>query len=394
VFARAFPGRDVLDTDTFVGLGGDSLCFAEVSIALGDVLGQLPDHWQNLTIADLEGARSRRSWLQPVDTALLLRFVCIVEIVTGHFTWWPVAGGTFALVAVAGYNFSRFQLPNVLATGSVRSILYTAARIAIPTVVVIAAIQCRHLDLDLAQVALVSNWHDAAAQELDFWFVEMITQLLLILAALLCLPAVRRYAAHGTTRFTVLLLVTGAALALLTPLAWSSAHLYDRVPHMLFWLFMLGWFIQQATTPARKTAAAALLLVLPLLVWGREIPLWIGHGREWVWGAALLLLFTTKIRVPYPINRLACWIGGASMFIYITHWSVRQVWHRITPIENEFIDVAVAIAAGVVAWWVWEQGARALIKAVRAWRGAPAEQAQGQMSGLEETGTFHVRGPR
>jgi hypothetical protein len=382
LFERVFPGRTVADGDTFVALGGDSLSFVEVSIALEEILGDLPRDWQNRTISELERARAPRALLHDVDTTLLLRFVCIVSIVTGHFTELPIGGATFMLLTVAGYNFSRFQLPSVLGASSVAPILWSAARIAIPLLLVIAAIEVKHGDFDLASLALLNNWHDARDADIDFWFVELLTQVLLFMAVLLAIPALRDSIRRNTFLFALVLLVAALGAAVLGPLAWSTTHLYDRVPHMLLWLFALGMLVENARTAAMKAAVAALIVATPLIVWNRgELPFWIAHGREWVWVGGVLLLYVERIPVPYPVNKLAYWVGGASMFIYILHWSVRSAWQGIAPVQSVFLEITVAILAGIAAWWIWDFGTRMLVRVYTNWREAGLSRASGSSRG-------------
>jgi hypothetical protein len=46
--------EDVADTDTFVGLAGDSLSYVQVYLALEEYLGEAPDGWENMTVQDLQ----------------------------------------------------------------------------------------------------------------------------------------------------------------------------------------------------------------------------------------------------------------------------------------------------------------------------------------------------
>ena len=49
-------GRPVGKQDTFAALGGDSLSYVAVSVAIEEVLGELPRDWHRRTIADLAGS--------------------------------------------------------------------------------------------------------------------------------------------------------------------------------------------------------------------------------------------------------------------------------------------------------------------------------------------------
>lgn len=52
VFASAFE-VDVGPEDSFVSLGGDSLSYVEVSVALEELIGELPPDWPDMTVAQL-----------------------------------------------------------------------------------------------------------------------------------------------------------------------------------------------------------------------------------------------------------------------------------------------------------------------------------------------------
>jgi len=361
LYEKVFPARRVAAGDTFVTLGGDSLSFVEVSIGLEELLGQLPENWQILTIAELESIRPRSTFLHLVDTSLLLRFVGILAVVTVHFTPLDVGGATFLLLVIVGFNFARFQLSNVLATGSVMPVLISALRLGLPLFLMVAMLEVRHQKLDVMDLALLGNWKDHAIQRMDFWFVALVVQVLVITAMIMAVPAVRAYARSNPLAFSYGLLIAVVATATFVPFLWSTEYLYNRVPHMLMWLFALGWIVHQATSVAQKLVAVAIAITLPLWMWGTEGLPWVGHGPVWVAAGCVALLFIREVPVPRVVSRLVYWVGGASMFIYIVHWSARSIWNRIVPGEHLVADVFVGIVAGVIAWWLWESGARFLL---------------------------------
>lgn len=385
VFAHCFPGRTIGPADSFVSLGGDSLTFVEASIALGGMLGDLPEGWQEMTIAELRALRPARSRLRWVDSTILLRCIGIVAIVTFHFTTLTQVGGaTFLLLVAAGYNFSRFQVENVLASDRVGSMLVSTWRIALPTWLVAAAIQLRHGAFDPMDLGLVSNFSPAAGQAIDFWFVEVLVQLLLILALAFALPWTRRAARARPFGCALAALAIGVAAAVAGPVLWDTRALYDRTPHMIFWMFALGWALHRAPGPGGRALCLALALVLPLLVWGVEDwPDWIGNGPWWIWSGCLLLAFLPKAPLPFPLDRLVYLVGGASLFIYISHFPAMLIWERVAPVQSSALEVVVALVVGVAFWIFWE-GALRRIAALRrriALRGAVPWSAGGGAPG-------------
>jgi hypothetical protein len=157
LFAELLERDDVTDDSTFVGLGGDSLSYVEVSIALEEILGSLPPDWHTLPIRDLVPARSpRRRVGRAVETSVALRAVAIVLIVGTHAGLFGILGSAHVLVAVAGFNFARFQLTAATRLDRFRRQMVSVARIVVPTVAWIAVASLLTDDYGVANVLLLN----------------------------------------------------------------------------------------------------------------------------------------------------------------------------------------------------------------------------------------------
>ena len=124
-------------TSTFVSLGGDSLSYVECSLRLERLLGHLPTDWHIRPVSELEAITVRRR-VQRLDTTVLLRAVGICAVVSTHMGFLFFPGGAHLLLAVAGFNFSRFQLPIAAAADRLRAGLRTVARAAIQVIAWVA----------------------------------------------------------------------------------------------------------------------------------------------------------------------------------------------------------------------------------------------------------------
>ncbi|MGF1732231.1 AMP-binding protein [Photobacterium kasasachensis] len=61
---------DIREGDSFLSLGGDSLCYVAVSVAIERYLGHLPDNWEAMTVSELEDFREiDQSPLQTIPIA-------------------------------------------------------------------------------------------------------------------------------------------------------------------------------------------------------------------------------------------------------------------------------------------------------------------------------------
>ena len=58
IFARVAPAAEVQGSASFQSLAGDSLSYVQVSLALEQYLGHLPDGWETLSVDELEASRT------------------------------------------------------------------------------------------------------------------------------------------------------------------------------------------------------------------------------------------------------------------------------------------------------------------------------------------------
>lgn len=362
VFEDVFAGKTISDDATFVTLGGDSLSYIELAMRLEELLGRLPAGWQNLSVRELSSYPVARNTWRDVDVSVVLRCVGILGVVLGHFEILDVGGATFMLLAVVGFNFARFLLPNVLRTGSTRPLLGFAGEIALPTLLVIALLQIRHHDLDMAAISLLDNWWTPGVRDrYGFWFLELLIQIALLLALVLAIRPVRDLASRRPFFFAIGGLGASIASALIVPLFWNTDHLFNRVPHMLLWVFMLGWAIHVARHPWQKILVASVAAVIPPLMWEPVVQhFWVQHGMVWIWGGLLALSLWSAVTLPKWVAMGVSHVGAASMFIYLSHFAIRNNVERLFGIHDRRILFVIAIAGGVAIWTMWTTIAREL----------------------------------
>ena len=353
VVAAVLGIESVAPTDSFVSLGGDSLSYVEASIALEERLGCLPDGWHLLPMSELDGTARRPGRAARVETSVVLRAISIVLIVGNHAGLFLLGGGAHVLFAAAGFNFARFQL----ASGTWwRSIL----RLATPAVVWIGAVAALTEDFDLAHATLTHGWLGGRGRW-AYWFVEVLVQVLVVLALVLAVPAVRRFERRNRFLFPGLLLVT-AFLVRFDAVDAGDHHRPFFRPHEIAWVFLLGWMAAQADTVRRRViVSAAAVAAVPGFFDDprREAVLLVG---------TLLLLWVPSIPVVRPLHKLVGVVAGASLYTYLTHV---QVHHTISD-RSPAAGVLLSLLVGVLVW----RAAEPLVRRVGAqtpspWRPAP-----------------------
>ena len=378
LYADLLDRPDATVDSTFVGLGGDSLSYVETSVRLEERLGHLPEGWHTMPAGELDRLAlsdrpRRRRGLRTIETGVALRAVASVLIVGTHIGLFSLAGSAHVLLAVAGFNFARFQLTPAPRRERLRHQVASLARVVVPSVVFIAAIVALTDKYGLANVFLLnavvgpptwtSSWH--------FWFVEVLVYLLVLMVALLAIPRLDRAERRHPYGFVLPLLALGLVFRFVDP----------AIPHSkpALWLFVVGW-------AAARAASARQRLLLSVVVVAC-VPGYFGNlTREALMiTGLLLLLWVGTIVVPVGVNRVAGVLASSSLYIYLVHW-------QVYPLFSDFplLALLAALAAGVLYWlvasrameWLSRQAPRLRTATVRVfpvrWRaGGTARQATG-----------------
>nr|WP_042180667.1 AMP-binding protein [Kibdelosporangium sp. MJ126-NF4]CEL14507.1 Long-chain-fatty-acid--CoA ligase [Kibdelosporangium sp. MJ126-NF4]CTQ88872.1 Long-chain-fatty-acid--CoA ligase (EC 6.2.1.3) [Kibdelosporangium sp. MJ126-NF4] len=338
-FTRVLGRRDVAASASFVSLGGDSLSYVRMSLELQRVIGRVPSNWYTMSVAQLERLRDGRPGASVVDSDIVLRAIAITLIVGTHTGLFTVLGGAHLLLVIAGWSFARFGLSH---DRPGRWILGSAARIAVPAMLWLAYRATVSDDVDAANVLLVNNY--VATGSWGYWFIDVLVQTLLLMAAVFAVPGVARF--ERRHRFGVPLSGLVAAVGVLVVV--ESAGVFPQwglSTHGVLWFFMLGWLAQRATTGTRKCVVLAAALLL--------IPDFLGHPlREAVViGGVLVLMVVPRVAVPKSLVWLVGALAGASLYIYLTHYAVYASLLVVLP---PLPVVVITLAVGVVAWRVAE----------------------------------------
>ena len=392
LYREILKADQVSDTDTFVSLGGDSLSFVQTSQRLERQLGALPADWHLLSVAELEaGARGRpRGLFRWMETSIVLRAVAIVLVCANHVGLSHVFGGAHILLAVAGFSFARFQLNAIASSGRVRPLFQSIARIAVPSMVVIAIAYVVTREYDVWNVLLIENvfgsngWDlgpDGWDPRLNYWFIEVLVVSLVLCAALLSIPALRGLERAQPFGFAIAFL--GVCLVLRFHIFAGEESMEPFRPHTTVWLFAIGWAATRATRVSHR------LLVTVAAVCGAMLPGFFDdqHGRKLViLGGLLLLIWVTRLPMLVALRRLTALLAGASLWIYLTQpltfhfmaWGHSLFEHPSSGASSGSSSGAdesgllhdlrlaaatvIAVAVGVVAWKAYERAVRHLAR--------------------------------
>lgn len=352
-FATVFPGEKLRPDATFAGLGGDSLTYVQMTVALQSHVGELPPDWPVTPIEQLCRLEPRRRYWPLLETGVVLRAVAIVLVVGTHIGLFDVVGGAHLLLGIAGWAFARFVLTDRATTTPSRAIVRSAARTAVPTALWISWRALVESDVHLHNALLINSVVDPHAW--GYWFVETLVQTLLILAVIFAIPAVRRLERAHPFGFAVAVMVCALPGRLFTD---AGNEFSDRVmsTHLVLWLFALGWVVHRATTLNRRVLAAALVVLLVPGFFADPV------RNLVVTAGLLLLLLVAGIPLPRIAHRPVGAVAAASLAIYLTHYAVYpELLIRHVPAGPAVLAclavglgaqycVTTAVRTGRVAW--------------------------------------------
>ncbi|MEY4642139.1 MAG: hypothetical protein RLZZ227_2133 [Pseudomonadota bacterium] len=345
--------------DSFTSLAGDSLTYVQVMLLLEQRIGQLPRSWPTMAFAELEQLAPRTKGLfDAVEIDVFLRALAIMLVVIHHVTAWHMGGAAMALILVAGYNFSRFQVPQ-LTRGLIRETLATSLGRIIPVYFLVLTLFFTAMgSFDLSHYLFVSNFNlayvgpDGNTRLDTFWFVEFFVFTLVAVSCVFLSPRIRNAAAANPWQVPLRLLTFFLACRIAQTLWPDPLVPYSKTTFLLGYVFIIGWLVhlaKSATHPVKAAAVGSGLAVLALLPPENGWEDWPVHL-----GAFLALSLCDRVSVPARLRHIIATTAAASFYIYMTHGMVmfifRATFGRALPEWALAPAVIACVVTGMLAW--------------------------------------------
>lgn len=355
LFEHEFPGQSVESTDTFETLGGDSLHYIQFSLAYERSFGQLPDAWEKLSVTQLQQvakADTRSTWRRLEMPTLTRAFfmICIVALHTEAFVYSANWGAAYFLVILAGYSVARFQLPEIIRSGSTRTLWGTIRFVAVPTILVDVAIELATRRFELPSLLLVSNFMDPATiKGYTFYFIEFYVQLLVFAALLFSFARVRKAFQDRPMLSSLALLAAAVLIDRSIEAVWNGDYNFHRTPWHYGWCFAMGMVIAASKDLKARLFTLALAVAFVLTIWSFT------SAAYYVAGGVAAVLFIRSVPVPAPVKVLIGEIAGASMFIYLSHYQIIRIVEVVFGEPRPWIALVLSIISGIIGThaYVW-----------------------------------------
>ncbi|PSN15113.1 hypothetical protein C7293_08680 [filamentous cyanobacterium CCT1] len=348
IFCQSLNLQQINPQDTFISLGGDSLSYVQLSMDLERYLGYLPNQWEQTPLIKLDQLLPQSGASTFVETDIALRAFAITGIISNHAGLHFVKGGAFLLLLIAGLNFSRFQGHSLL-NGRFQSIFSSLKHLAIPYLILVVSYQTWKQSFDPLIIGFAGNFQIPELQTKNaiffVWFVANLMQTVVLFSLPFAIKRVREFASLSPWLFGILLLGISSVTRLFGPMLWDTSYLYDQVPHMLFWVFTLGWCIHFSKSRLEKGFTTVALLTLT--------PLFLGFSNSqtwWITTGGSMLLWAPYLPIPTQVKGPIQTVSAASYYIYLTYMIFIHLVTNVGKISNPLAIIVITLVGGTLVW--------------------------------------------
>jgi acyl-CoA synthetase (AMP-forming)/AMP-acid ligase II len=365
LFRFEFPGQDVRPEDSFESLGGDSIHYIQFSLSFERHFGALPDDWERLSTTDLQRhvQQSDKSTWRSLETVTLARsffMICIIGLHADAFIYSSNWGAAYFLLMLSGYSVARFQVPEIVRSGSVRTLWGTIFAVAIPTFLMDAFLELASRNLEWPSLLLLSNYQfPSSITGYTFYFAEIFIQVMLVAVLMFSVPKVRAAFQSHPLASALAFFVSAVAIDMLVEANWDGDYNYHRTPWHYGWCFALGMVIAAAKDLRSRVFVFALCATWVTYYFG------LTSAAAYVVGACALVIFLRSITVPAKVKTVVAEIAGTSMFIYLSHYPVLSLVEKAFGHPVPWVSFFVSILAGIASARVYIWLERKILQFVR-----------------------------
>lgn len=369
-YRRLARGVPVLDTDSFDSLNGDSLSYVQCAIAIEEALGEAPDGWEKLPLAQLRALaranaaqRSAKPGPMWLESDIVVRCLAIVQILFQHALG-NMQGGADLLMMLAGFSWLRFQQPRLVAGGSGAAFMDFARRYLLIYLGIMLAVFAVNRKIAWSHLLFFSTFLGDWGGILNtYWFIESLTWCVAAICLVLSVPSVREFAARRPTVFSLAFVGAALAVRLAGGLVLDApAHVF-RSPDQMLIYFAVGWAVAAAGWQMRL-ALFVLLGTVSAMAWGwndtHVAALAVGGG---------LIAFARRIPMPRLVGRAVATVAAASFYIYL--FNAFPMYLTDTVLHSKFgkfwwLQIMASLGLGIAAFMLLAHSEK-LRDGARAW---------------------------
>lgn len=284
------------------------------------------------------------------------------------------------LLVLAGFAFARFQHEKLLAGRVLSAVAPFLLKILLVYYSVLIAYALTRGGVNLQHWLLIANFFpvlQAAPGLLPFyWFVENLTQIVIIFSLLFLIPQARDAIrlepfSLGIALLGIAFLLSLAArvvlIASFDEQLLNDGEFFLRTPMFTLYLFVFGWCMFFASTKSHRCVLTVASAVMFWFVAEDSYSAWLIAGT-------LIAIWMPRLIVIAPARLIASTIAAASFYIFIVHLIPVQIVLYGFETENalaKFAAVVVGVLLGIVTAKIVRRGENAVVTQAR--RFAPVQ---------------------
>ena len=325
---RATRSAHISDGDSFASLGGDSLAYIQVTMALEETLGHVPEGWETMPIAELERIRPTGRVGSRIGMDVIVRLIAVSLIVINHagLGLLKAGGGTWVLLIIIGHSFARFSKGSIANGAQLKTLLKLFYPILPLYYLILLAADVAGRTVIPSMYTLTNNLGNEFSGFLvsPNWFVSLYVQVILLLVVILSIPPVTRSMTRDPWRLGLIglciTLVASVAFqlyanSLITPetermeMSYIYRSLFVCTPFVA-----VGWMIACVDSDKRRWITAVAVVLVGLQFRGPEpyYSLVVALG-------GLLLMSRFTIPAPRLVAKVLGIAAGTTLFVYLLH---------------------------------------------------------------------------
>ncbi|MDO6613519.1 hypothetical protein Q4601_16975 [Shewanella sp. 1_MG-2023] len=300
--------------------------------------------------------------MSKIDLTIVLRAFSIFAIVSGHLGFIHLAGGSFYLIFLSGYNFVRFNYPKVKRANAgkdyfdivsfVKIYFGFIIKIIVPVLLYTFFIYTFLGRFYLGGVFLVSNFIGPNyADGLTFWFIEVLVQIYVLFGLVMISNYFYFWISKKPYQSFLFGFVMFYILSIVCRMIWDTSFYLDRFPHLMMYIFFAGALVAFSTETKKKVITSAILCLIAL-----EFVLFDFNSKVlFLMLGAIATVWVDRISIPkvlhWPINIIAM----SSLFIYLVHFQAKSLIDKLIPNLPAFAVVLFALLTGIIMSECWQR---------------------------------------
>lgn len=269
-----------------------------------------------------------------INSNQLLRAIAIMFVVANHATWFSLKGGMNFLLLLSGYNFAAFSFSKTN-KAIIIDLWHLIRKIAIPSMIVMISYFIINQRFEVAELFMISNWlylNKVTDIALPIWYPQMFFQMGMLLTILFLTFPIHKLIIHNKITATIALVLISLMLFIISTSNYDSSHLYNRLPHLMLWNFVLGWSfwaLLNTRDVKSKIYASLLLFCCVYIVYGR------GNAQdnhlEIFLSLTLTFIWLKNVYLPHFFVTILNLISSATLYIFLLHLSFFQIYNYFIP---------------------------------------------------------------